>query len=29
MAMGKNPLGITCSNPYLRRKIRPLKNPDP
>jgi hypothetical protein len=25
MAMGKNPLGITCPNLYPRRKKRPLK----
>jgi hypothetical protein len=25
MAMGKNPLGITCPNPYPRRKNTPAK----
>jgi hypothetical protein len=25
MAMGKNPLGITCPNPYPRRKNMPAK----
>jgi hypothetical protein len=25
MAMGKDPLGITCPNPYLRRKNTPVK----
>jgi hypothetical protein len=27
VVMGKNPLGITCTNLYPRRKIRQLKNP--
>jgi hypothetical protein len=29
MAMGKNPLGITCPNPYPRRKNTPAKKPIP
>jgi hypothetical protein len=29
MAMGKNPLGITCPNPYPRRKNMPAKKPIP
>jgi hypothetical protein len=29
MSMGKNPLGITCPNPYPRRKNTPAKKPIP